>query len=371
MDACDIILHMFEKRLKTLQKSLISNKIDALLVSSTANIFYLTGVDYFEDFDRVAYLFVTESNAILFTDGRYIEGIRNKLPKGVQVFLHAELFKSIKKSNAKKIGFEQNLTFAEYKRFKKETGKTFALTELIIEKLRSIKDADEIKNIRAACKLTDKTLSHVLKNIRTNITEKEIAWGIEKFIKENGGELAFDSIVAFGPNAAIPHHKTSNKKLSNKDEFVLLDFGAKVNGYCSDMTRTLLTKNANSKAHEIYETVLAAQSAATEFITTSGVGPDSHEVSASKAAGVANNVLKSAGFDPIPHGLGHGIGIEIHESPTLSPKSKDKLVRNNIFTIEPGIYIPGFGGVRIEDDFLLSDKLEQLTKSPKELVDPD
>ncbi|MBI4091766.1 MAG: M24 family metallopeptidase [Candidatus Levybacteria bacterium] len=356
---------MFEQRLRLVRKSLSEDKIDALLVSSAVNIAYLTGYSNFSTREREAYLFVTESSVSLFTDGRYIEGVRSILPKGLKVFLYTELFKKIRSSKAKRVGVEQNFTLSELKKFKRKTGLNFTLTEPLVEKLRAVKDDKEIKNIRLACKLTDKTYSDVLENIRMNITEKELAWRIERLIKENGGELAFEPIVAFGSSSAIPHHQTSNKKLINSDQFVLLDFGVKVNGYCSDMTRTLLTKNATNKARKIYETVRVAQQKAIEYISTSGVGPDSPEVDASKTAKVANDYLASKGFEKIPHGLGHGIGLEVHEELRLSPKSKNKLVKNNVFTIEPGIYIPGFGGVRIEDDFLLSDNLEQLTKSPK------
>lgn len=355
---------MFSNRLKKLKKSLAANKTDGLVVSSAVNIAYLTGYSNFSRFEREAYLFVTESDTLLFTDGRYIEGVRNILPKGVKVFLHTELFKKIKSSKVKKIGVEQNLTIAELKRFKKGTGLNFVLTESIVELLRAVKDDEEIKDIRLACQLTDKTHSHVLGNIRMNITEKEVAWEIEKIIKGEGAELAFNPIVAFGANSAIPHHKSSNKKLSNKDQFVLLDFGAKVNGYCSDMTRTLLTKTASNRARKIYQTVLEAQQKTIEFISRTGSDPEAKAI-----AIFANEYIVSKGSDPIPHGLGHGIGLEVHEEPRLSLKSKNKLVSGNVFTIEPGIYIPGFGGIRIEDDYLLGNKLEQLTKSPKSLIE--
>ncbi len=354
---------MFEQRLKNLQKSLAENKIDALIVSSAVNIAYLTGYSNFSKDEREAYLFITESNAILFTDGRYIEAVRDILPKGINVFLHTELYKRIKSSKLKRIGVEQNFTVAELKRFKKETGLHFVLIESFVEQMRTVKDESEIKNIRAACRLTDKTFKMIRPLIQNGVAEREIAWIIEKFIKEAGGELAFDTIVAFGANAAIPHHMSSNKKLLKSDQFVLLDFGVKVNGYCSDMTRTLLTKNASDRAKKIYETVLAAQQKAIDYLG-SGSDPEAKTVAKN-----ANDYIVAQGFEKIPHGLGHGIGIAVHERPTLSPKSKDKLVRNNVFTIEPGIYVPGFGGVRIEDDFILSDKLEQLTKSQKELIE--
>lgn len=360
---------MSELRLKKLQSELTSNGIYAILVSSPVNIEYLTGYSNFSRDEREAYLFLARGTlAMLFTDGRYIEAVKNTVPKSVSVFLINELFKKIKDSKVKTLGFEQNLTFAEYKRFKKETGKNLRLTAWLIEKLRAVKDTEEIKNIKLASKLTGKTYSHVLENIRTeNITEKEVAWRIEKFIKENGGELAFESIVAFGPNSSIPHHKTSNKKLTNKDEFILLDFGSKVNGYCSDMTRTLLTKNSSSRAKKMYQIVLSSQETAFQLINQ--LSYFHKPVLAGDIANAANNIITKSGFPTIPHGLGHGIGLEVHEMPHLHPKSKNTLVAGNYFSIEPGIYLPGFGGVRIEDDYLLTDRgLEQLTKSERELV---
>ncbi len=352
---------MFEQRLGKLQKNFVANKIDALVVSSAVNVQYLTGYSNFSRFEREAYLLVTETNAFLFTDGRYIEAVQKIPPKGIRAFLRTELYKKIKTSKAKSIGVEQNFTFAELKKFKRETGKKFVLVERIVESLRSVKDSEEIKNIKLACRLTDKCHSNVLKNIRMNVTEKEVAWKIEKFLKENGGELAFEPIVAFGPNSAIPHHQTSDKRIAKSDELVLLDFGAKVNGYCSDMTRTLLTKNSSDRAKKVYRAVFETQKRAIDYL---GTGSD---LEAKAVAKVANDYIVSKGFKEIPHGLGHGIGLEVHEEPRLSPKSKDKLVRGNVFTIEPGIYIPGFSGVRIEDDFILGNNLERLTKSPQEL----
>lgn len=355
---------MLGKRLKDLQKSLAENKIDALLISSPVNIQYLTGYSNFSRDEREAYLFITSNAATLFTDGRYIEAVEKVLPRTIKATIENPLSKInqiVKRLKINKIGFEKNFTFLEYKKFKKEIDAKFILVENLVENLRAVKDVDEIAALKHAAKLTDDCYSNILKNIRMNTTEKELAWRIEKFIKEAGGELAFDTIVAFGPNSAIPHYKTSEKKLTNKDEFILLDFGAKVDNYCSDMTRTLLTKNSSTRAKNIYQTVLAAQKKAIDYLR-SGSDPEAKAV-----AKVANDYIVSKGFDPILHGLGHGIGLEVHEEPHLSPKSKDILVPGNYFSIEPGIYIPGFGGVRIEDDFLLTKKgIETFTHSPKD-----
>lgn len=353
---------MFERRLIDLQKQLSAHNIDALLVSSSSNILYLIGV-HFGPEERYAYLLVTKNDVYLFTDGRYIEGLRN-LPKGVKSIHIDEIFPKIKDLKFKGIGFEQSLTFAEYEKFGNETNIPLSLTASLVEKLRVIKDTEEIRNVRAACKLTDAAYSHVLKNIRmeTDMTEREIAWRIEQFIRGAGGEMAFESVVAFGENSAIPHHKTSDKKFSDKDNFVLLDFGAKVNNYCSDMTRTLIMKAAPEKARKIYETVLEAKEKAASALKQGEVIP-------SKLFEIANNHIISGGFPRIPHGLGHSLGIDVHENPRLNLLNSVELQKGTILTIEPGIYMHGFGGVRIEDDYLIGNELEQLTHSPNSLVE--
>lgn len=356
---------MFETRLNKLRKSLLEKKVDALIVSSSINIQYLTGYSNFSREEREAYLFATQSKTMLFTDGRYIEAVERTIHPSIKATIKSTIKtinQIIKHHKIKKIGFERNLTFAEYEKFKKEIEAKFILTNNLVENLRQIKNNSEILAIKKAAKLTGDTFKHIVPLIKLGITEQQIAFEIETYIKRCGGMLAFDTIVAFGVNSSVPHHLTSNKKLSNKDQFVLLDFGAKVDGYCSDMTRTLLTKSASNKARKIYQTVLEAQQQCFNVLIHYN-----KPYQASKIAKIANDFILSKGSDPVPHGLGHGIGLEVHESPRLSPKSKDKLVKGNVFTIEPGIYIPGFGGVRIEDDFLLSNKPEQLTKSPKGL----
>ncbi len=358
---------MFGNRVKELQKKLRANKIDAILVSSAVNIHYLTGYSNFSTHEREAYLFVSQLNAVLFTDGRYIEAVEKTLPANAKVTIKPiakTLNQIVKKEKIKIIGFEHNLTFAEYEKIKKEISIRFLLVHNLVEDFRNIKNVEEIKSIKKATKLTDDCYSHILKNVRIRMTEKEVAWEIEMFIKKLGGTLAFDSIVAFGTNSSVPHHLTSDKKLSEKDEFILLDFGAKVDGYCADMTRTLLTKNASNKARKIYETVLGAQMAAVDYLNTN------KKMSGRMAWEVADEYIVKKGFPKMPHGLGHGIGLEVHESPRLSKRAKDYIKNGMTFTIEPGIYIPGFGGVRIEDDYLWNgSNLEQLTKSPKDLIE--
>ncbi len=357
--------YMYKNRISKLRGSFDKEKIDAFLVSSALNIHYLTGYSNFSKDEREAYLFITESTATLFTDSRYIEAVEKIIPSNVKATIEKPLKtlgQIVKDLKINRIGFETNFTVYELEKFKKEISSKFVLSDDLVEKLREIKDVDEIRALKKAAALTDITYSHVLENIRMkiNVTEKELAWRMEKFIKENGGTLAFDSIVAFGANSSIPHHITSSKKLSVKDEFILLDFGAKIDEYCSDMTRTLLTKSSSTRAKKVYQAVLDAQKKAADSIIVNKKG------NAANAAKIANAVLVSKGFKPVPHGLGHGIGLEVHEKPHLHPKFDDILVNGMVFSIEPGIYIPGFGGVRIEDDYLLNNnEIKQITTSLK------
>lgn len=347
------------------------NKIDALLVSSPINIHYLSGFPNYSREEREAYLLITKTDGILFTDHRYIEAVEKILPSNIESTIERPVSKKlnqiVKNKNIQKIGFESNLTFAEYKKLNKEVEAKFVLVEDIVENFRKIKDDDEIKKLQKAARLTNDAFEYVVPLIKLGITEEQVAYELEMYIKKYGGDLAFDSIVAFGPNSSIPHHNTSNKKLSKTDEFVLLDFGAKVDGYCADMTRTLLTKNSSSRAKKVYETVSAAQNEARKIYQEAF--NNKKEILAIDGAIAANKTMRDAGFDNIPHGLGHGIGLEVHENPHLSVRSKDALEIGNYFSIEPGIYIPAFGGVRIEDDYLITENgLEQITSSSKLLA---
>jgi Xaa-Pro aminopeptidase len=224
-----------------------------------------------------------------------------------------------------------------------------------------------------------------LKKIKKGITEKELAYELEYLIKQKGADISFPPIVAFGANSSIPHHQTSDKRLK-ANSIVLLDFGAKLGSYCSDMTRTIFFGKANNKFKKMYKTVLDAQKKAIEKLSHLGggrlarrslgeAGMDSSEVNsrgikASVIDKIARDYIIKQGFPTIPHSLGHGIGIEVHEPPRLSPTSKVGLKPGMVFSIEPGIYMPGFGGIRIEDLVVLENKDPRLlTHSPKELIE--
>jgi Xaa-Pro aminopeptidase len=228
--------------------------------------------------------------------------------------------------------------------------------------IRGIKTPKEIEKIKKACALSDKIFPEILKSIKIGITEKELASKITRLIRSKNGKLSFRPIVAFGKNASEVHHKPSNLKLRKNHGFIMMDFGAKVDGYCSDITRTVFFGNASQRQKKVYNTVLEAQRRSIKFAKTN--------CKAFNVDRISREYIIEQKFSNIPHSVGHGIGKKIHEFPRISPKSKTILRNGMAFTIEPGVYIKNFGGVRIEDTFcLMTGKLYQLTKSPKNLLE--
>lgn len=356
---------MNEYKIKAIKAQLAKEKLDAVLVSSVASITYLSGYANFSKEEREAFIFIGKDFAYIITDARYSEAIERDVPH-LKLFERGNhkstesLFKKHKK-DIKVLGVEEdNLTVSEHKIVRKHFRKIrhFNLA-------RSIKEKWEIEKIEKACKLGDKTFEYVLGKVKSGISEKELAFELEYFIKRNGADLSFPTIVAFGKNSSIPHHHTGDTKLK-KGDFVLLDFGVKLENYCSDMTRTVFFGKPTEEQKNIYTTVLEAQQKAVDLINNKI--KESKEVKASEVDKAVRDYIISKGYPAIPHSLGHGVGLQVHEHPSLSPKSKEILKAGMVFSIEPGIYIPGFGGVRIEDLFVLEKtELRQLTSSPKDL----
>lgn len=370
---------MFEHRIKTIRQKLAKEKLDAVLVSSAANITYFIGYDNFSLTEREAYVFIGKDFGYIITDGRYSEAVKKQVPH-LTLFERGhkkstqDLFK--KHKEIKKLGIEEdNLTVAEHKILSKHFK---AIKHFDIGNLRSVKTKEEIEKIEKACEIGDEAFKFILKKIKTGVTEKEAAQDLESFIKSKGATISFPPIVAFGKNAAIPHHQTGPSTLSvrsgREGRIVLLDFGVKLDNYCSDMTRTIFFGPPDAKQKKIYQTVLEAQQKAINFINSAI--RSGKEVKASEADKVTRDYIISKGYPSIPHSLGHGIGLEVHEHPALSPKSKEVLKEGMVFSIEPGIYLPNFGsprgeagGVRIEDLFVLEkNNLRQLTNSSKKLT---
>lgn len=359
---------MNKKRIANVKKALKQKNLDALLVSSNPNIIYLSGVSFFEPTEREGFLFINKKGNFLITSSLYSEAVSKHLKNfelleiTINKTLEENLRTAIVRTNAKRIGFEQDsLTVSEYTKFKKIL--SLKPTDGIIQGLRQIKDDDEISKISAACKATDEAFKYILSQIKVGVSEIQIAGKIKSFFEKKGLEKSFDPIVAFGAHSSMPHHISSNTKLI-KNQIVLLDFGAKYQSYCSDFTRTIFFGKADVKFRTIYQAVLDAQEKAFEYFKN-GKNPN-----LKKADKISRDLIISRGFPTIPHSLGHSIGIEVHDGFRLSPKSSKILKKGMVFSIEPGIYIPNYGGVRIEDLFVMKKHgIEQLTRSPKNLIE--
>lgn len=380
-------------KLKTIIKE---QKLDALLVSSIPNITYLTGFSNFSKAEREAYLLFlprpTRSLAsrptrsrhktplgtygYILTDGRYGEAVYEKV-KGFKLLeissnnsLTNLLIEVVKENKIKQIGFEpQNLNVSEFIQFRKKLKPARLIpTKQLVEQMRMIKGPEEITKIEQACKLGDKAFDYILGKIKEGITEKELAFELELYIKRQGTDISFPPIVAFGKNSSVPHHQTSYSKLITPNS-ILLDFGVKLNNYCSDMTRTVFFGKATDEQKHIYQIVLEAQKHAINSLYTKYYIQNT-EVKASEIDNAARKYIIENKYPAIPHSLGHGVGLEVHESPRLSPQSKDILKPGMVFSIEPGIYLKGIGGVRIEDLVVLEKSgLRLLTNSSKYLTE--
>jgi Xaa-Pro aminopeptidase len=346
-------------------------KSQAILISSSSHIGYLTGYTSFSIEEREAYLLLTKSNKYIITDPRYSEAVsRLEGFKLIEISgaknLSEHLKDKVVEHQISVLAIEENdLKVSELRKIEKIVKQ---IVDINLHDIRSIKTPDQIAKIASSCAIGDRVFKSIFKKIKTGISENKIAMEMELMMRKLGGVPSFQTIVAFGSNSSVPHHKTGNSRLHGDGEFVLLDFGVKIDDYCSDMTRTIFLGKARVKQKKIYQAVLAAQSKAAEFLDyqiKKGIKVTGKEVDQ-----VAREYIVSKGYPSIPHSLGHGIGLQVHEYPSLSPKSEDVLVEGMVFSIEPGIYIPGFGGVRIEDLYVIGKTgLRQLTQARKELIE--
>jgi Xaa-Pro aminopeptidase len=316
------------------------------------------------------YLYISNNKKVLLTDFRYLEQAASQSPDFEIVdYLKKGLVETleelIREDNIKTLGFEDSkITYKEFINFQDGLlDVEFVELNDLVEEIRMIKDETELENIKIAASIGDKAFNHILDIVKPGITEIEVALEIEYVMKKNGAsKLSFDTIVASGVRSSLPHAEPTNKKIEMGD-FVKCDFGCVYNGYCSDMTRTIVMGKANDKQKEIYNTVLKAQKEALNVLRAGLRGCD--------VDSVARDVISEAGYkDNFGHGLGHSVGLFIHESPRLSPKDETVLQENMIVTVEPGIYVPNFGGVRIEDLVCVTkDGHINYVNSPKELIE--
>lgn len=344
---------------------ILKSKNDCVIISSPENRRYFTGFNSSDGF-----LVITNDEAIFFTDSRYIEAAQNQITVCKSVLLKRvseTIVPFLKENNIENIYLEtERLTVAELNSLKKafDFCKVEAKEEVdeIINKLRSIKTEKEIEYIKKAQQIAEAAFEYILKFIKVGVTEKEIALELDFYMLSHGAEaVSFETIAVSGKNSSMPHGVPTDKKIENGD-FITMDFGAVYNGYHSDMTRTVIVGEPTEKQKEVYETVLKAQTEALAVLKTGVSGVD-----ADKAA---RDIIDAKGYkENFGHGTGHGVGIEIHESPNLSPYSKAILETGNIVTVEPGIYIPDEFGVRIEDMALITeDGYINLTSCEKELI---
>lgn len=351
--------------------SLLSN-IDPILITNPTNIRYLTGFVGASSEEREAYCLVTDKTTYLFTNALYREQAK-KLATTVKLIeisrenpLSQELTFLTEKLNIKQLGFEEvNITVAEFTKLKQELpGVELIPTRDTIENKRMIKRHDEIDHIRHAATMTDQCFSHLLTIIKPGVTETDIAWEIETFFRTHGAGIAFSPIVAFGKNSSQPHYDPMHAQgpALGTSDLVLLDFGARVNGYCADMTRVVFIGKPKQEWVTAYQAVLAANTKAIDVLkkgTRNGATLDT----------AAQESIKNAGLPVYPHSLGHAVGLDIHEAPRISHKKDTLLKPNMVIAIEPGVYVEGLYGIRIEDLILLKeDGIEILSQSTKEII---
>ena len=364
-------------RLDRLRQKMAEVELDGLLVSSPvedtfgdvgANRRYLSGFT-----GSVGYLLITQEAAFIAVDFRYREQAQREAA-GFTPFATSgplpDWFASLvgeAELAGKRLGFQGgDITFASYQTIAKAVKDMPAsqrpkllTAPPLVEQLRAIKDADELAAIQQAVDLGDEAFVAIAERIEPGWTEAQVAWEIEKYIREHGGEgVSFEMIVATGPWAAMPHARPRDEKIQ-KGEPVIIDMGVRLGGYCSDLSRTLFLGQPDEQFAKIYDIVLTAQLTAEALISKDMTGEQAHLL--------AHNVIAETGYgENFGHDLGHGVGLQIHETPRLARASKDVLADGMVFTIEPGIYISGWGGVRIEDMVVLEDgRARVLTKAPK------
>ena len=349
-----------ERRRERFASTLSAVELDAALVTDLVNVRYLTGFTG----SAGAVLVRADGSAVLATDGRYELQCGEESPD-----VAVEITRSGRRAladlavaaGAARLGFEdQSLSVAAFRDLPHSV--TWTPLGASIADLRMVKDATELDALRRACVATDEALAEVLPRIGRGTTEQELARWLDDALRDRSEGPGFDTIVASGPNGAIPHHQPGDRPIETGD-LVTMDFGARVDGYHADMTRTVLVgARPDAWQREVYDVVHGAQAA--------GVAALSAGTSAATVDSAAREFIEAAGFGPrFVHGLGHGVGLQIHEAPYLGSSSGDKLAASVPVTVEPGVYLPGRGGVRIEDTVVVhAGRVESLTTSPRELL---
>lgn len=354
---------IFKNRIKKVKKLLREKRLDALILTVKANVSYLSG---FSGDD--SWLILTDRRVYLVTDSRYALQAKKECPsckiyqrKGRMTEAVADMLKKL--PAVKAVGVEDRIELSVYKILRRKMSGHLKSVKGIVESVRQIKDKTEIAAIKKAIEVSEKALAKVLRKIHIGISETALAAMLNFEVQKAGAAPAFETIVAFGSNSAVAHHRPSVKKLKKTDT-ILIDFGTKLNGYCCDMTRCFAVGRVNSFYSKVYQAVLASQTNAINMLKSG--------IKAKKADLAAKEIIKQSKLPPYGHGLGHGIGLEVHERPVVSFLSKDVLRQGSVITVEPAVYLAGKFGIRIEDDVLITDRgceiLTTLLKSDEVLV---
>ena len=363
---------------KLIQNLLSQNKIDALLISNFYNILYLSDFKSLSPNEREAWVLLTKENQYLFTDARYFNQIKKdkqskfnykKLTYEKNLLNH--LREIIDKEKISILGFEaDDLRVMELNQLKKNLNSVkWQETEKLIIKLREIKKRKEIEKIKKACQIGDWCLKEIIKLIKPGVSEKEIVFKIEFWLKEKGYELAFSPIVAVDKNSSLPHYNPQEGEgLVKKNSLILIDFGVKYENYCSDITRMIFI-NPSFHILNVYEKLLSVQEKTIHSILPSSIKDDKL---LNKIDQFCRQLMNESQLPDYPHATGHGVGLEIHEYPKISQNSTDVLYFNQVFTIEPGVYFKDKWGMRIEDTVwinynLKAEILTEFSKKPLNL----
>ncbi|GAB3052132.1 M24 family metallopeptidase [Virgibacillus ainsalahensis] len=349
-------------KINTLRNRLAANNVDAILITSAINRRYITGFT-----GTAGAAIISESTTRFITDFRYTEQATAQA-QGFDVIEHKQLLEleineQLKDMNVKRLGFEKDyITYSQYEKYDKVIDAELVPVSGLVEEIRLIKTNDELDIMKKAAKIADDAYEHIQGYIKPGIKEIDVSNELEFFMRKQGAtSSSFDIIVASGDRSALPHGVASEKEIRS-GELVTLDYGALYNGYCSDITRTLAVGDIDNKLRTIYDTVLEAQLRGIE-----GIKPG---ITGKEADALTRDYIKEKGYgDKFGHSTGHGLGLEVHEGPGLSFRSDRKLETGMVVTVEPGIYVPGVGGCRIEDDIVLTEAgNERLTTCTKEFI---
>ncbi len=349
-------------KLGHLRESFEKLSIDGMLITKGYNRRYMTNFT-----GSAGVVLVSKTKAVFITDFRYMEQAA-KQATDFEIVQHKtaiieEIAKQVAELGITKLGFEQDtVTYATYEQYKKAIHCELVPTSAVVEDLRVIKTPEEIKIIQTAADIADAAFKHIIEYIRPGLTEIEVSNELEFFMRKQGAtSSSFDIIVASGLRSALPHGVASNKVIQT-GEFVTLDYGAYFDGYVSDITRTIAVGNVSDELKNIYDIVLAAQLRGLEGLKAG--------ITTKEADALTRDYITEKGYgEQYGHGTGHGIGLEIHEEPSLSFRTNTILKPNMVVTVEPGIYVAGLGGVRIEDDTVVTEAGNNvLTHSPKQLI---